>query len=236
MLELSSVTSLKWILVLDLHVFHPEVGYYQLPLTSGPFTCTAHLHIQAYKSFSVLNTKGHGLPEERWLSFRILWILFFWKGQTFHLHCFSIFTFISWPNVETVNTLVVPVWDLEKKMFFFCLTDHYWEAWSGSKHLFRKNYTFGNVHLSSINCWDFGLYLSPSNSVIWCTCGFSSPERGRLNSVLLSKVPMLEGCAECVAFHLHVIEDWHFEAKHLDTQHGFWIGQKREVNSPYQRK
>lgn len=124
----------------------------------------------------------------------------------------------------------------KKKKFSFCLTDHYWEAWSGSKHLFRKNYTFGNVHLSPINCWDFGLYLSPSNSVIWCTCGFSSPERGRLNSVLLSKVPMLEGCAECVAFHLHVIEDWHFEAKHLDTQHGFWIGQKREVNSPYQRK
>lgn len=115
MLELPRVISLKLILVLDLHVFHPEVGYYLLPLTSAPFTSTAHLHIQAYISFSVRALtflKKGGYPVE-YFEF-----CFSQKKETFHLQFFSIFNFISWPDLELVNILVMPIWELEKKNVF----------------------------------------------------------------------------------------------------------------------
>jgi len=47
---------------------------------------------------------------------------------------------------------------------------------------------------------------------------------------------MFWSCADYIYFHSYTVHSWHFEAKGLDTQHAFWIEQKKELKCPCQRK
>lgn len=57
---------------------------------------------------------------------------------TFHLQHFSIFSFISWPDLVKVKTLSVPI-TLKMRKKKICVPSYlkysYWDAWSGSKSI-----------------------------------------------------------------------------------------------------